>query len=155
MPEADLESGSTMRAGVRGLVAAMSMTGMRTVTTNAGLLEKPPPETVMARRQPAWVEKMSPEHRGVLTELAHWAYGSMGGAAFGLLPARLRAHTWSGPMYGVAVWLGFELGVGPLFGLQHPREERLVGRAAVVLDHLLYGIVVAGRIGPKSKPSTT
>ncbi|CAN5341195.1 hypothetical protein BH20ACT9_BH20ACT9_15770 [soil metagenome] len=155
MPGVDLKSGSTLRAGVRGLVAAMSMTGVRTLTTNVGLLEKSPPEAMMARRQPSWVGKMSPEHRGVLTELAHWAYGSMGGVAFGLLPARLRAHSWSGPIYGVAVWLGFELGIGPVLGLQHPPGNRLVGRAVVVLDHVLYGIVVAGRIGPQSEPSTT
>jgi hypothetical protein len=52
----------------------------------------------MARRQPEWVGRLSPEHGGALTELAHWAYGCMGGAAFGLLPARLRRHSWSGPL---------------------------------------------------------
>lgn len=155
MPGVDLESGSTVRAATRGLLAAMGMTGMRTVTTNAGLLEKSPPEAVMVRRQPSWVEELSPEHRAVLTELAHWTYGCLGGVAFGLLPARVRAHAWSGPIYGVAVWLAFELGVGPALGVQYPAENKLVGRAAVVVDHLLYGIVVAGRIGLNSERSAT
>lgn len=55
----------------------------------------------------------------------------------------------------MAVWLAFELGVGPALGVQYPAQNRVVGRGAVVVDHLLYGIVVAGRTGLGSERSAT
>ncbi|RSN70194.1 hypothetical protein DMH08_06900 [Actinomadura sp. WAC 06369] len=79
----------------------------------------------------------------------HWVYGAGGGALFGLLPDRVRGHRLSGPAYGLAVWLGYELVVGPALGVEHSPHRHGVWRALVALDHLLYGVVVAGRLAPE------
>jgi len=73
----------------------------------------------------------------------HWSYGAGGGAAFGLLPDRLRRHPWAGPAYGMLVWLGFELGVAPLLGLRQAKQPRPVARITLAVDHLLYGFILS------------
>jgi hypothetical protein len=140
---------TTVRAGLRGLVAAMAMTGMRTFTANVGLLEESPPEAIVEEHRPDVLRRLSSEHRTAVTELAHWAYGTAGGAFFSLLPGRMRAHPLTGPAYGLAVWLAFELGLAPLLGLRHASAQRPISRAVLALDHMLYGIVVAGRLAPE------
>jgi hypothetical protein len=140
-----------LRASARGLVASMAMTGMRAVTANTRLVHKSPPEAIVDRHAPRAIQQMSSEHRAVLTELAHWAYGSAGGWVFGRLPARLRTHPAAGPGYGLAVWLGFELAIAPLLGVSHVRHAPLLGRILVALDHVLYGVVVAGRLAPEDR----
>jgi hypothetical protein len=58
---------------------------------------------------------------------------------------------WAGPIYGLLIWLGFELGLAPLLGLREARERRLVERAALAADHLLYGLVLSEiRARPRS-----
>ncbi len=73
-----------------------------------------------------------------MIELLHWAYGAAGGTMFEVLPESVRRRLCAGPVYGVLVWLGFELGVAPLLGLTHAKELRLVDRIALASDHLLY-----------------
>ena len=132
------------RAAARGLVGAMAMTGTRRVTQSLGLLEQTPPQQVVGDAQPA--SRLSREQRAVVTELAHWAYGAGAGAVFGALPDRARARSAAGPAYGLAIWLVFELGIAPLLDVDYARERRVVGRAMVALDHVLYGLVVGGRV---------
>ena len=137
------------RAGARGLVAAMAMTGVRTVTGNTGLMERSPPEAIVERHAPPPIKRLAAEHRSAVTELAHWSYGAAGGAMFGMLPAPVRAHPLTGTAYGLAVWLSFEVGIAPLLGVQHTQQSSTTGRAVVGLDHALYGIVVSGRLAPE------
>lgn len=127
----------------------MAMTGMRTVTANVGLGQQTPPEAIVERHAPRPVQRLRPERRAAVTELVHVAYGAAGGVVFGLLPPRMRAHPATGPCYGLAVWLGFELAIGPLLGITRLRRGPLLGRMLVALDHLLYGVVVAGRLAPE------
>ncbi|WP_285567479.1 hypothetical protein [Actinoallomurus iriomotensis] len=142
------DAASTVRAGVRGLIAAMAMSGMRDFTANIGLLEKSPPEVIVERHAPRKVKRLAAEHRSAIIELAHWGYGTVGGAAFGLLPRRWRADPRIGPLYGLVVWLAFELGIGPLLGVQYREQRRLAHRAMLAVDHMMYGTVVAGRLAP-------
>jgi hypothetical protein len=148
MAQADRDLRSTARAAVRGLIAAMAMSGMREFTENAGLLEKSPPEAIVEKHAPGKVKRLATEHRSALTELAHWGYGAAGGVTFGLLPRRMRADPRIGPLYGLLVWLAFEVGVAPLLGVRHPEHRRLAHRAVLALDHVMYGVVVAGRLAP-------
>lgn len=126
----------------------MAMSGLRTVTANLNLLSQSPPEAIVERHGPRAMYKLDPDTRTAVTELVHWVYGAGGGLMFGLLPAGLRAHPLTGPMYGVAVWLGFELGVGPALGVQG-RQGKWGGRLVLMIDHALYGVVVAGRLAPE------
>lgn len=136
------------RAGARGLVAAMSMSGMRQLTTSLGLVGKVPPEAMLSKVAPDQMRRLSPETRSALTEAVHWTYGAVGGVGYGLLPAAVRRRAVSGPAYGVVVWLVFELGLAPLLGIGTP-HGKVMGRAMLMADHVLYGVVVAGRLAPE------
>lgn len=132
-----------LHATFRGAVAAMSMTGMRAMTTRMGLLEETPPEMVVHEKAPALIDKMSKQQREGVIVLLHWAYGAGGGAAFGALPGWIRLKPWAGPVYGVLVWLGFEAALAPLLGLHMRRPRSMAERAALALDHVLYGAVLS------------
>lgn len=130
----------------RGAVGAMAMTGMRVLTTELGLVEQTPPQALSRQRARgirSLVRRAPRQHRRGLIEAAHWAFGASGGAAFGALPPAARRRSWAGPVYGLVVWLGFELGIAPAFGLSQAKRVRPVDRLALAADHLLYGLVLS------------
>jgi len=149
MPE--MNAGTVARAGARGLVGAMAMTGVRTVTAAVGPHEQSPPEAIVDQRLPV-LRRVPERHQRAFTELLHWTYGTMTGAAYGMLPRRVRAHPASGPVYGLVAWLGFEIGMAPALGVRHVHEHGVAWRAGMVLDHLLYGVIVGGRLAPEPEP---
>jgi hypothetical protein len=148
VPDVGVDRWAIARASARGLLAAMAMTGMRQFTANIGLLEKSPPEVIVERHAPRRIQRLPAERRAAMTELVHWAYGAAGGAMFGLLPPAVRADPRTGLLYGLSVWLAFDLGIGPLLDVQYPEQRRLAHRAMLALDHAMYGVVVAGRLAP-------
>jgi hypothetical protein len=135
--------GEIARSAARGIVAAMAMTGLRTVTEGLGWLERSPPDAIADEHARELLHRAK-LNSDVAIELAHWGYGGFGGAAFGMLPERFRRHAWSGPLYGLAIWLAFETGLAPLLGLRHAEQKKVVARLANAADHVLYGVVVAG-----------
>ncbi len=135
--------GEVGRAIARGVIAAMAMSGMRRMTTGLGLVEEEPPQQIAREGVPGLLARVPPHLRGEAIELAHWAYGGVGGAAFGVLPAALRRQSWAGPAYGLATWLFFEAVVAPLLSLRRTHESRPAERAALAADHVLYGLIVA------------
>ena len=140
-------SGEALRSAGRGAIGAMAMTGMRVLTTELGLVEQTPPAAVSrqrARGLRALLRRAPRRQRRGLVEIAHWTFGAAGGAAFGALPDRVRHRPWAGPVYGMVVWLGFELGIAPALGLNQAKRVRLVDRAALAADHVLYGLVLSG-----------
>lgn len=130
---------------LRGAIAAMAMTGMRVVTVGLNLLPKDPPEEIFEDALPHLLELVPREYREEAIELAHWGFGALGGATFALLPAALRRHRWSGPAYGIGAWSFFESVLAPMLGLRKPSERPTSERASIIADHVLYGLVVAGR----------
>jgi hypothetical protein len=135
--------GEIVRSAARGMVAAMAMTGLRTVTEGIGLLERSPPDAIADEHARELLQRAK-LNSNVAIELAHWGYGGFGAVAFGILPERFRRHTWAGPLYGLAIWLAFEAGLAPLLGLRHAERKQVVARLAIAADHVLYGAVVAG-----------
>lgn len=122
----------------------MTMSALREVTTSLGLLREAPPETLVREGTPDAIAALPQGTRQALTELAHWSYGSAGGAAYGLLPARLRRRpVLAGTAYGLGVWAAFEMALAPLLGVRNP-QGRVVGRITLALDHMVYGLVVSG-----------
>jgi hypothetical protein len=137
---ADMLSGAAC-----GTVGAMAMTGMRVITTELGLLEQTPPQALSVQRARglrALLRRAPRKQRRGLVEAAHWAFGAAGGAAFGALPREIRRPVWAGPVYGLVVWLGFELGIAPALNLSQAKHMRLVDRLALAGDHVLYGLVL-------------
>jgi hypothetical protein len=129
-------------AGFRGTIAAMAMSGMRVFTVDLGIVEQTPPQAIVKQKARGLIRRVPKKRRRAAIELAHWGYGAAGGAAFGLLPDGIRRRAWAGPIYGLAVWLGFELGVAPALGLSQSRKLRVQERIALAVDHLLYGLVL-------------
>lgn len=127
---------------MRGTVAAMAMTGMRTLTVSLGLVKATPPQQIFRRRAKGVMRFAPRKQRRAVIELFHWSIGAAGGAAYGALPDRVRKQPWTGPLYGIVVWTGFEA-TAPLLGLPRARSPRLLERAATAADHLLYGFVLA------------
>jgi hypothetical protein len=133
----------------RGVVGAMAMSGLRRLTRALGLVTETPPESVLGRTAPRVFNRLPVRRRPVLVELAHWAYGAAGGAAYGALPASWRERAWAGPAYGLVVWTLFEGGIAPVLGISRRPSHTRVEAAALLVDHLLYGAVEAGR--PQSR----
>jgi hypothetical protein len=130
-------------AGLRGAIAAMAMTGMRAFTVDLGIVEQTPPEAVVKQKARGLIRRVPRKRRRATIELVHWGYGAGGGAAFRLLPDAVRRRAWAGPVYGLLVWLGFELGIAPLLGLTQAKRLRAIERTALAVDHLLYGLVLS------------
>jgi len=143
--------GDVLSGAARGVVGAMAMTGMRVLTTELGLVEQTPPQALSrqrARGLRTLLRRAPHEQRRGLIEAAHWAFGASGGAAFGALPPAMRRHRWAGPLYGLVVWLGFELGIAPVLGLSQAQRVRVIDRLALAADHLLYGVVLSATRPP-------
>lgn len=132
-----------VNSGLRGAVAAMAMTGTRSLTRSLGLVEQTPPEAVLHQQASGLMQKFPREKRPAVTELAHWAFGAVAGAGFALLPAQWRRLRWAGAVYGLIVLTGFEAGIAPLLGLSQARRQRPLERLAFLADHVLFGIVLA------------
>jgi hypothetical protein len=137
------EAEELAHAGLRGAIAAMAMTGMRAFTVDLGIVEQTPPEAVVKQKARGLIRRVPRKRRRATIELVHWGYGAGGGAVFRLLPDDVRRRAWAGPVYGLLVWLGFELGLAPLLGLTQAQRLRAVERTALAVDHLLYGLVLS------------
>ncbi len=139
-----------LHAAGRGAVAAMAMTGMRALTVNLGIVEQPPPQAIFKQKARGLMVLVPRRQRRAAIELFHWGYGAGGGVAFGLMPDELRRRPWAGPVYGLAIWIGFELGIAPVLGLSQAKKPRPVDRVGLAADHLLYGLVLnEGRRRPQ------
>lgn len=138
--------GDVLSGAAYGTVGAMAMTGMRVLTTELGLVQQTPPQAVGRQRSRgirSLLRRAPRRQRWGLIEAAHWAFGASGGAAFGALPRAARSRWWAGPLYGLVVWLGFELAIAPVLGLSQAKRGRAVDRLALAADHLLYGLVLS------------
>jgi hypothetical protein len=132
-----------VHAAGRGAVAAMAMTGMRAFTVNLGIVEETPPQAILKQKARGLLALVPRKRRRAAVEALDWGYGAGGGAAFALLPDELRRRRWAGSVYGLGIWLGFELGIAPVLGLSQSKELRPVDRAGLAADHLLYGLVLS------------
>lgn len=131
-----------LHAAGRGTIAAMAMTGARRFTTDAGLVEETPPRAIFRQRVPGLARTFPRRRRRMMQELCHWGYGAAGGAVFRMLPDGVRRRPYAGPLYGLAVWVGFEMALAPVLGLEQAKRRRLVERGALAADHALYGLVL-------------
>jgi uncharacterized membrane protein YagU involved in acid resistance len=131
-----------LHATFRGVVAAMAMTGVRVFAVHAELIDEDPPSRMVRRQARGLVKAVPRRQRRAVIELVHWGFGAVFGALFGLLPDEVRRSRWAGPVYGFAVWLGFEA-AAPVLGLRRGGWPDGRERAVFVADHLLYGLVLS------------
>jgi len=135
-----------VQGAVRGAIASMAMTGLREFTRHAGLLEEPPPESILRQKRMDGLRRLRGIQHGpgrVQAELVHWTFGAAAGALFAVLPRAMRRSPWSGPLFGLAIWTGFELGIAPILSLSQAKRPRVLDRLTLVGDHLLYGYILS------------
>ncbi len=127
------------------------MTGLRALTVGLGLVKQPPPQAIIRQRARGLLRIVPRRRRRAVIELAHLSVGAAGGVSFGLLPESVRRRRGVGPLYGLGIWMSYEMGIAPLLGLRHARRPRVAERAALAADHLLYGLILSeGRARPPS-----
>jgi hypothetical protein len=131
-----------LHAAFRGLVGAMAMTGLRMFAAHAGLIREDPPSRLAHKAGGGLLEAVPRKRRRMVVELVHWSMGATFGAIFGLLPDSWRRRRWSGPAYGILVWLGFDAGVAPLLGLRAQEWPLARERGIFLTDHVLFGLVL-------------
>ena len=141
--DSGLDVSEILHAALRGVIAAMAMSGMRSFTVSVGLVEEVPPRALARRATRGLIKFVPKRQRRAALELLHWGYGAAGGAAFRLLPEQVRLRAFGGPLYGLVLWLGFELGLAPALGLEQSKKPRPVDRLGLAVDHLLYGLVIS------------
>lgn len=129
---------------LRGVVAAMAMTGMRSLAKELGIVQLTPPEELGRHGAGApLLQRLAPERRGAALELAHWAYGGLGAAAFSFATPRAHRSKTAGVAYGLALWALFEAVIAPVAGAD--RERPVEERVALAADHVLYGLMLTSR----------
>lgn len=147
-----MDGEEVLSGAIRGVVGAMSMTGARTLTAELGLLDAgTPPESVAEEGLPQLVRPFPPRWRPAVVDVLHLGYGAAGGAAFSLLPRRWRRRWYSGPLFGLVLWLGYLTGIAPVLGLRIERRRDVREWAVLAADHVLYGLVIA-RLGAPGGP---
>jgi hypothetical protein len=132
-----------IHAAVRGVIGSMAMSGLRQLFADVGVMRATPPEMIVKHAHAKLLRKVPRKQRTTAVVLLHWATGAQGGWMYGLLPESLRRRSWSGPIWGILIWVGFDAAIGPLLGVKkgdwpNPRE-----RAALMADHVLYGFVLS------------
>ena len=124
------ETSEIAHAAARGAIAAMAMTGMRAFTVDLGIVEQTPPQAIIRQRARGLIRQVPRRRRRAAVELAHWGYGALGGAIFGMLPEPIRRRRrWVGPIYGLLLWLGGQAFVSVLLGVLLFRHAHLRLRA--------------------------
>ena len=123
----------------------MAMTGMRAFTVSVGLVEEPPPRAILRQKCQGAVPRGA--EAPAARRAASWRTGATAPPAG---PRSLRCPTGSaggrgaGPLYGLVLWLGFELVHGAAAGAQAGQGARArSSEAALAADHLLYGLVLS------------
>ncbi|MEA2422861.1 MAG: hypothetical protein QOF55_1960 [Thermoleophilaceae bacterium] len=120
------------------------MTGMRTFTADLGFVRETPPQSIAKKRRPTGVLSYVPKsRRRAFVEVMHWSVGVTGGAIFGAFPDELRRTAWFGPVYGLGILLSYDFGIAPLLGLKQSRRPKPAEQAALIADHLVYGLILS------------
>jgi hypothetical protein len=132
-----------VEGAMRGVIGSLAMTGLRQFSADVGLLEKTPPEEIADKPAEGLMEKVPPDRRKAAVLGIHCVVGAAGGVAYGALPDFVRQKSWSGPLWGLAIWFSYEAGVAPLLGLKHARDVPPGERATLFADHLLYGYILS------------
>ena len=132
------------KGALRGAIGAMAMTGMRTFTADVGLLRETPPEAIAKKRRVTGaLSRVPKKRRRAAVVLLHWAVGAGGGAMFGALPEGLRQAPWFGPLYGVGILFGYDAVAARSLGLKQAKRPKPAERAALLADHLMFGLILA------------
>ncbi len=126
----------------QGVVAAMAMTGLRQMNARLGLMKTTPPEMIV--QQPVVEQRLSAlseDQRRAAAIALHWTLGALGAVGYQLLPKMLQRRLLVSVAYGNLMWLGFDALLSSSLKMKGDLDAK--DRVALVLDHSLYGVVLA------------
>jgi uncharacterized membrane protein YagU involved in acid resistance len=131
---------------VAGLTATVPMTAamvaMHRKLPASQKYPLPPRRITMRVAEKLGVKRhLEEEHRTGLTMLAHFGYGAVVGALFGLFaPRRPRQSVPVGILYGLTVWAGSYLGLLPAIDLHRPATREPHERNGLMIAaHVVWG----------------
>lgn len=139
----NLDPGEIARAAGRGVIGALAMSGVRVFARDLGLVEKTPPEAIAERPARGVLAKVPRDNRRTAVGALHLAVGAAGGIGFGVIPDGVRSQKWTGPAWGVLLLIGYEAVAAPALGTDHARHTDRSEQAVLLVDHLLYGYILA------------
>jgi uncharacterized membrane protein YagU involved in acid resistance len=87
-----------------------------------------------------------------LAMAAHFGYGTLTGAIFGLLAPQRRAQAaGAGMLFGLGVWTVSYLGWLPATGVRHsPRWDQPARTRLIIASHLVWGAFAGALLGRRS-----
>jgi hypothetical protein len=144
----DTSARKAARGALAGMAGTLLMSGVMLAAQKSGLLGKAPPHKINDRLW-LWAAARWPRRsrRRVGSAASHFAFGTVGGALFGLglRPGLRRAvRLPAGMAYGVAIWAGMYGVALPALGLMPRMARDRPGRPfAMALAHVVYGAVLA------------
>ena len=135
-----------LAGAVSGLGGTLVLSGLREAWARIGLVFKTAPMQVVDRvEELGLVGDLSPAGRRLLTLIAHFAYGSATGTAFGLLRRERGGpadEASVGSALGILVWGAGWASWLPLTGVHEPPWSQRTPRVLLpVIDHAVFGAV--------------
>ena len=133
-----------MTGALGGLGATLVLSGLREAWARVGLVFETAPMQVVDRMEElGLVGELSPGGRRLLSVIAHFAYGTGTGAAFGLLRRERGTATEEaavGSALGVLAWGAGWSSWLPLTGVHRPPWAQKTPRVLLpVIDHAVFG----------------
>jgi hypothetical protein len=138
-----------LRAGALGaalaVVATTAMSAVMLVAQRAGLMGELPPHRIANKtldRMPTDADP-GPRSREALGWVAHYGFGALAGAVYGVLRAHVRTPgpgTLHGAGYALGVWAISYLGWVPALRLlPHATHDRPGRQPSMIVAHLVFG----------------
>ena len=129
-----------------GLAGTVAMTAaMRATHRHLPAAERyplPPREIIEGALPEPVKDEVGEQGRQTATLAAHFGYGALTGAAYGL--AAPRSGVVGGAVYGVLVWAGSYFGLMPGLGVLKPAQQHPAGRNLLMIGaHLVWGGTLA------------
>lgn len=133
-----------LAGAVSGLGGTLVLSGLREAWARIGLVFKTAPMQVVDRvEELGLVGDLSPAGRRLLTLIAHFAYGSATGTAFGLLRRERGGpadEASVGSALGILAWGAGWASWLPLTGVHEPPWSQRTPRVLLpVIDHAVFG----------------
>ena len=134
-----------LRGAASGFVGTVALTALRETLSWMGVVEITAPDQVVERLED-FTGELEPNLRRLLVLAAHFGYGTIAGAAFGMMlnrePASPGTEAATGAALGVLAWGAGWAGWLWMLGVHGaPWEQRSAKVLLPVIDHAFYGAV--------------
>lgn len=129
-----------MQGAVGGLAATAVMTGFFAVAQRRGQIGALPPRIIVNSLLPS----LPPALTAPVATVAHFGYGAVSGAAFGLAVKPSRRTIPMGVAHGLSVWaMGYEAWLPALKVFPHAHRDERSRAITILIAHIVYGAALA------------